>query len=65
MTRIKQVKDLQSGDRLSDGTEIIGRPLELTHTPKGKMEVAIRYPNGTKRAVLWGKYTTLFMAHNS
>lgn len=53
-----QVKDLRKGDVLSSGAVITSNPVELVHTPKGKVTIGVRYPKESQAyARTWGKYT--------
>lgn len=54
-----QVKDLQVGDKLGSGGEILVRPFTDSRCQPGRVNVGVKYPNGAAKFQVWGKYTTV------
>jgi hypothetical protein len=55
----KQVKDLQIGDILSSGAEIIERPFDAIGLKSNQRKIGIKYPGGISKIQIWNKYTTV------
>lgn len=55
----KLVRDLKVGDVLTSGAEIASSPSAGLNTPAGKVEIVIKYPNGSKKLQVWNKNTSV------
>lgn len=65
-----QVRDLRAGDVLVPtlacvlgsrtlSGNVVPRPSAGTRTPRGKLDVLLRHPQGRLREATWGRYTTV------
>ncbi len=53
-----RIGDLRKGDRLlGSGCVVLVYPTAGVRTPKGKVDLRVEWPNGSKRWHTWGKNT--------
>lgn len=60
-----KVKHLRVGMVLNSGATIESNPIEYVRTPKGKCDLVVKYSDGTRRAVRWGKETTVVVVNQN
>lgn len=61
-TRKKLAKDLRAGDQivgLGTGLLVTQDAVGLINTPTGKVELIVKYPNGTSHKKIWNKNTVI------
>lgn len=52
------IEQLQRGDTLTgSGTVVLVPPTVGVHTPSGKVDLRVEWPNGERRWHTWGKHT--------
>lgn len=60
-----QTRDLQPGDVLIPTQACVLRSYAGAHTPRGKIDVCLRHPNGRQRKSPWGRYTRLTVVRHT